>query len=185
MNIPLCEHRQEQSGKTYCTHDRNISKFSIETGKASPIASVVCSICTFYNIPVVYKLTLPTPLKYRVIAKGSRKHTIQDGVGTRLKERFIKLGVDAFGCGGCSSLLQDMNEWGTIRCREQIELILGRIKANKKAIKINWATILKAGSIALREGMAITLRGLVEDSIKEQEEIDAATSKPLGSAPQA
>lgn len=118
----------------------------------------------------VAKSATTSPIKSNVTSSSTK---ITSGVGTQLKKKFEVLGIK-IDCGSCRALLQDMNKWGPSGCKERLDAILTRIQQNKKTANLKWSTIIKAGGIALREGLPLSIRGLVEQSILEQEEIESS-----------
>ncbi len=165
--VPPCEHRVEQGNKTYCTHDRNISKLSREKGIASTVDPVVCSICTFHDLPIVQlALTVPRPIKHRVIAKGAGAAKLKGpttGPGKELHGLLTQLGFSIGGCS-CKSWIAKMNRWGVDGCRQNRQQIVDHLTSMKDAASLTEK--LKAGALAVANGLPLTIGGLVDEAIE-------------------
>lgn len=55
------------------------------------------------------------------------------GVGTRLKERFAAMGIRGGGCSACGDLAKRMDAAGPAGCRDTLDEIMERLRANAKA----------------------------------------------------
>lgn len=67
-------------------------------------------------------------------------------------------------------MARQMDEWGPAGCREHKEEILAHLR--KAYSKTDWATVLKAGMIALAQGLPLTIEGLVDLAIERAEKSD-------------
>jgi hypothetical protein len=123
---------------------------------------------------------------FRPSHRGQQIHAAPtSGAGSELKAMTVLIGIPA--CQQCVKEAADMDRQGPIWCREHIEDIVARIE--KRAADLGWWAKGKAGALALKHGLPLSVRGMVEEAIRRAEEklrnmptlpppVVAATSPP-------
>lgn len=114
-----------------------------------------------------YKLhtTLP-PERVHHMCKGKKKRG--HGPGTHLAIMLGQMGIKSEGSCGCFEKQVQMDYLGSMGCRKERAKFLEHLKtAYKKADIPTKATALK---LAIREGLPLTLGGLLDEAIRRAEE---------------
>lgn len=88
----------------------------------------------------------------------------QHGHGTELHQLIAALGVQPDESCQCEQMRLRMNAWGPAGCRDHREEILAHLRAAYK--KTDWPTVLKAGALAVAQGLPLTLEGLLDLAIE-------------------
>jgi hypothetical protein len=94
------------------------------------------------------------------------------GPGTWLKYLISLLGLSGYGGCGCEGMVKRMNRWGVDGCHEHLEEIEAKLNEAKELI--GYLALTKAAALAVRHGLPLSVRGLVDEAIRRAE---AGTSK--------
>jgi len=89
------------------------------------------------------------------------------GPGTTLKSILSELGIKPTANCGCDAMVAKMNQWGADGCRLHREEILTHLHQAYNVSNI--LTKLKAGILALGQGLPLTLEGLLDEAIQRAE----------------
>lgn len=87
------------------------------------------------------------------------------GPGTEIHAMILSLGFSSVGCGGCQGAIDQMNRWGVEGCRVPANRAWIIDQLNKSAARLGWAAKLSAGVAAVRQGLPLTIPGLVDEAI--------------------
>ena len=150
IELPVCEYRTpnpDHSGWIYCANGETRSL------DARGLPQVICQrVCQLH---------------------GDRNWRFPGqipahGPGTELKAILTLLGfASSLGCN-CESLVMQMNAWGPEGCREHKAKIIAWLEQQRA--KQGWRLLLKALVRAKRNGLPLTVAGLVEEAICRAEE---------------
>lgn len=94
--------------------------------------------------------------------------TPENGPGTELHKLIAELGLTPTASCCCEAMQQKMNAWGPGGCREHREEILAHLRTAYS--KTDWPTKLKAGALAIAQGLTLTLDGLLDEAIQRAEQ---------------
>lgn len=131
-----------------------------------------------------WKLVYTTDAQYglKVYSKHPDDKSIERGVGSNLKKLMAKLKVYSHSGCDCNSIARDMDEKGSVWCRENFDKIVAAMKANWE--RWTWAAQFRAAAVAATMAVATGLAakvnwldplpGLLEEAIRITEEEERA-----------
>ena len=150
MSLPPCKWRGAAgaAGRYPCSHPALVTP-------AAGVSEAACRGCRVADKD-------PGPKLLALIA--ARRGGLP---GTELKALIASLGVEPAGCG-CDGFAAKMDRWGVEGCRHRMAEIAERLRG--QAERLGWREKLKAGALALANGLPLTIEGLVEEAIRRAEE---------------
>jgi hypothetical protein len=90
----------------------------------------------------------------------------EHGPGRELHELLEQLGFNIGGCN-CQEWIDRMNRWGVDGCREHRAEIIAHLEEEKDSATLTEK--LKAGVLAIANGLPLTIGGLVDEAIRRAE----------------
>lgn len=157
-----CKYFRQLNGRGVCLHQKSHPQ---QGYPLFVLPSNFCETCKIKDIECQPRPLIPFLIRDQL----PTVQAVLEGPGTNLKKLFEQLDVKSGGCGGCQSLLSQMNREGPKWCRDNLDYLVEKIKENKKVAGINWLDLLAMGGKAWKLGLPLTLKGLIVKAIEDWE----------------